>query len=56
METPRKPPELSDKEELKRTGRIRGKKPVDIIRKMNPGKSIPTGEELAQMLRGGEGE
>ncbi len=44
--------ELLDKRELeKRTGKIRGKRPVDIIRKMNPGKSIPTGDELAAMLR-----
>ncbi len=26
-------------------------RPVDIIRRMNPGSFIPTGEELSKMLR-----
>ena len=29
-----------------------GGRPVDIIRKMNPGKFLPTGEELAKILLG----
>ncbi len=28
-----------------------GERPVDTIRKMNPGSSIPTGRELAKMLK-----
>lgn len=45
------PQELKDKEELDKTGKIRGRRPVDIIREMNPGKFIPTGQELAGMLK-----
>lgn len=52
MGTNETPQELLDKGELEKTGEVRGEKPVDIIRKMNPGKFIPTGEELANMLRG----
>ena len=49
------PQEIQDKEELETTGEIRGERPVDIIRRMNPGKFIPTGEEFAKMLRQREG-
>ena len=45
------PKELLDKVELEKTGMISGERPVDIIRRMNPGKFIPTGEELSKMLR-----
>ncbi len=48
---PKVPQELLDIEELKKTGMIRGQRPVDIIRKMNPGKFIPTGQELADMIK-----
>ncbi len=40
--------EFKNKDEL---GKIVGKRPVDTIREMNPGKFIPTGVELAKMLR-----
>ena len=40
--------EFKNKDEL---GKIGGKRPVDTIREMNPGKFIPTGAELAKMLR-----
>lgn len=28
-----------------------GKRPIDIIRKMNPGVDIPTGAEMAKRIR-----
>lgn len=54
MKTQETPQELKDKEELKKTGKIGGERPVDIIRRMNPDRFIPTGEELAEMLKEGE--
>jgi len=36
--------ELSCKEELGKTGKIQGEKPVDTIRRMNPGQFIPAGK------------
>ena len=45
-----KPKELQKKEELEKTGKIGGKKPIDIIRGMNPGKFIPTGAEMAKIM------
>ena len=35
----------------KKIGKTKEKRPVDIIREMNPGKFIPTGAELAKMLQ-----
>jgi hypothetical protein len=45
------PQELLDKEELEKTGMIRGERSIDIIRRMNPGRFIPTGAGLAKMIR-----
>ncbi|TSC82182.1 MAG: hypothetical protein G01um101420_486 [Parcubacteria group bacterium Gr01-1014_20] len=48
-----RPQELKDIEELETKGTIQGKKPIEIIRQMNPGVFIPTGAELARMVRNG---
>ncbi len=52
-EGPQKP---KDKEKLGETGEIQEERPIDFIRRMNPGRFIPTGEELAKMLRERENE
>ncbi|MEI6835304.1 MAG: hypothetical protein WCK59_00540 [Candidatus Falkowbacteria bacterium] len=44
--------ELQNLRELESKGTVDGKKPIDIIREMNPGTFIPSGEELAKLLRG----
>ncbi len=48
--------ELKKKQELDKTGKINGQRPVDIIREMNPGIHIPTGAEIAGMLKKEFGE
>ncbi len=48
--------ELKDLQELLETGKIDGQRPVDIIRKMNPGSFIPTGAQLAGMLKKESGD
>ena len=48
--------ELKKKQELEETGKINGQRPVDIIREMNPGSFIPTGAQLAGMLKKESGE
>jgi len=50
------PQELKDQEELERTGKIADRRPVDIIRQMNPKIHIPTGAELAGMIKKQTGE
>ena len=45
------PKELKNLRELKSQGTVDGKKPIDIIREMNPGAFIPSGEELAKMIQ-----
>ncbi len=48
-----RPQELQDIEELQTKGTVGGRKPIEVIREMNPGVFIPTGAELARMVRNG---
>lgn len=42
--------EFKNLQELESKGTVGGKKPIDIIREMNPGVDIPSGQELANMI------
>ena len=42
--------------ELEDNGTVDGKKPVEVIREMNPGADIPSGAELAGRLSGSKAE
>ena len=48
------PQELLNIQELEEKGTVGGKKPIEIIRTMNPGVFIPTGEELSKMIKNKE--
>ena len=47
----RMPKETQGSDKPNKTGKAKEKRPVDVIREMNPGVWIPTGAELAKILK-----